>query len=115
MLRVVLTLALVSVFTSTASAAPQRTLVFTLKSVQTYSAAIDVPPKGMNGGKFSPGDSIVIRDSLFSRRPQLGKPTGAKIGTDQSKITFVTDTKARVVGSATLPGGTVRFEGRLSI
>jgi hypothetical protein len=83
--------------------------------VQTSSAAVDVPPKGMSGGKFSPGDSIVIRDRLFNRRPQLGRPAGAKIGTDQSKLTFVTDTAAKVVGSADFPGGTVRFQGRLSI
>jgi hypothetical protein len=69
----------------------------------------------MSGGKFSPGDSVVILTSLFNRRPQFGRPAGVKIGTDQSQLTFVTETVANVVGSAHLPGGTVRFQGRFSV
>ena len=96
------------------TAATHRTLMVTLKSVQTYSAAVDAPPKGMSSGRFSAGDFIVIRDNLFNRAPQLGKPAGAKVGTDQSKLTFLSGTRASVVGSARLPGGTVSFKGRLS-
>jgi hypothetical protein len=112
--RVSLVFALAAASASTAGAAADRTLVFTVRSVQTYTNAVDVPPNGFSSGRFSAGDYISIRDNLFNRAPQLGKPTGAKVGTDQSRLTFLGSTQAEVVGSASLPGGTVSFKGRVS-
>jgi len=112
--RLCLLLAVAGALASTASAAPKRALVITVKSVETQWSAIDAPPKEMGAGKFSANDVIVMRDNLFNRAPQLGRPAGAKIGTDLSRLRFLSGTVGVVVGSATFPGGTVRFKGRFS-
>lgn len=75
-------------------------------------SAVDKAPKGMSAGRFSAGDVLLIRDDLFNRVAQLGRPAGARIGSDSSKLTFASATAARVVGSASFPGGTVTFRGR---
>src|SRR5262249_8102920 len=76
----------------------------------TYATLADAPPKG----KFSRGDVIVVHDDLFNRSPLLGRATGAKIGTDLSRWTFLNSTQAEVVGVARLPGGNVGFGGKVS-
>lgn len=113
--RVFPVIVLAGILATTATGAAHRTLVVTVKSVQTFATADDVPPKGLtSGGKPSAGDIIVVHDNLFNRAPQFGKPTGARIGTDVSKLTFVSSTRAEVVGAAKLPGGGVSFKGRFS-
>src|SRR5690348_15503922 len=113
--RVFPVIALAGILATTANAAVHHALVVTLKSVQIYATADDVPPKGLtSGGKPSAGDIVVVHDYLFNHARQLGKPIGAKVGTDISKWTFLNSTEAEVVGSATLPGGGVSFKGRIS-
>jgi hypothetical protein len=98
-----------------AAAAHERLLVVTVKSVETSARAIDVAPKGMTNGKFSAGDVLVVRDRLVNLAPQLGRPTGASVGTDQARIRFLSAAEAEIVGSATFPAGSVRFRGRAAM
>ena len=106
-LRVTVVLLVAATLASSAGARSERSLTIKLKSVQTGARAIDKTPKQMAAGKFSPGDILVIRDNLFNRVAQLGRPAGVKVGADRSVLTFVSGTAANLVGSASLPGSVV--------
>ena len=112
-LRVTVVLVVAATLASSAGARSERSLTIKLKSVQTGARAVDKAPKQMAAGKFSPGDILVIRDNLFNRVAQLGRPAGVKVGADRSILTFVSGTAANLVGSASLPGGVVHFKGRV--
>lgn len=93
-----------------ASAAPAETVVIRVRSVLTGQSSKDVAPKN----RFTKGDQVTMTDSLANLVPQFGKPKGAIVGADLARITFVREGVVRVVGIATFPDGTVRFEGVLS-
>jgi hypothetical protein len=113
--RALVLMALTGALVSSATGTSSRVVVITVKSVQTDAVVVvDAPPKGINAGKFSARDVVVERDNLFNRVRQLGRGAGAKVGTDQVRVTFVNSRTANAVGSATFPGGTVRFKGRIS-
>jgi dirigent-like protein len=112
--RVAVVLLVTAALASSAAARTNRALTIKLKSVQTAASAVDKAPKQMAAGKFSPGDILVIRDDLFNRVAQLGRPAGAKVGADRSVLTFASGTAANVVGSASFPGGSLRFKGRVA-
>ena len=112
-MRVVVILVVAATLAASAGARNDRTLTVTLKSVQFSSTGVDQPPQEIPAGKFSPGDTLILRDNLFNRVAQLGRAAGAKIGTDRSTLTFVSPTAARVVGSAFFPGGSVTFKGHV--
>src|SRR4051794_1598739 len=108
-------MALTGALVSSATATSSRVVVITVKSVQTGAVVVvDAPPKGIRAGKFSAHDVVVERDILFNRVRQLGLRAGAKVGTDQLRATFLNSRTANAVGSATFPGGTVRFQGRIA-
>jgi hypothetical protein len=108
----VLALALVAA-AGTSAAAPAAggnpiSLTITVKSVTTSMKHTDKPPKGA-----SKGDRYVFRDKLVNVARQFGKPAGAKVGGDAGTLTLTAKTTAVTSGVATLPGGTIRFGGRI--
>jgi hypothetical protein len=107
--RALLALGLLSIATTIAvgSAAGSSVLVIRVKSVQTSARLVhNQPPNGL-----SKGDVLVVHDRLFNLVRQFGKPAGALIGSDEGTITLGSGGKATVVGTTTLPGGTVRVKG----
>jgi hypothetical protein len=99
---------------STATAAHTHALVISVRSVETSAQSIDRAPKGMARGQFTAGDVLILHDRLINLTPQLGRPKGATVGADKVTLTFTSNTNAKVVGSATLPDGSVRFRGSVS-
>jgi hypothetical protein len=112
--RVAVVLVVTAALASSAAARTDRALTINLKSVETAASAVDQAPKQMAAGKFSSGDILVIRDNLFNRVAQLGRPAGAKVGADRSVLTFVSGTAANLVGSASFPSGSLWFKGRVA-
>jgi Dirigent-like protein len=111
---VLLALGVLGVSDSAAAAAHARTLVITVKSVETSARSIDRPPKGIARGQFSAGDVLILHDRLINLARQLGRPKGATVGVDEATLTFTSNTNAKLVGSATFPDGSVRFRGSVS-
>jgi hypothetical protein len=69
----------------------------------------DRPPKGT-----SKGDTVVYRDRLVNAKAQFGKKKGVRVGSDRGTMTFTSAHAARFSGSATLPGGTLTLQGRVT-
>jgi hypothetical protein len=83
-------------------------LTITVKSVTTSTKHTDKAPKGA-----SKGDRYVFRDKLLNVARQFGKPAGAKVGGDAGSLTLTSKSTGVSSGVATLPGGTIRFGGRI--
>jgi hypothetical protein len=83
-------------------------LVITVKSVTTSIKRTDKPPKGA-----SKGDRYVYRDRLVNVARQFGKPKGASVGRDAGSLTLTSSSTGVMTGVATLPGGTIRFGGKI--
>jgi len=106
----VLTLTLAATVSSSASAGEaKRTMVIRLVSVTTSERFLDAAPKG----SLNAGDAFTSTSRLLNGVAQFGRPKGAVVGRDRGTATFVSSTRASVNGVATLPGGTVRFRGRI--
>jgi len=109
-----LTLALFAAAIGPASAAAPAaggtpiSLVITVKSITTSIKRADKPPKGA-----SKGDRYVYRDRLVNVGRQFGKPKGANVGGDAGLLTLTSASTGVMSGVATLPGGTIRFGGRV--
>ena len=88
--------------------------MITVKSVQTAVRWVDSPPTGIAQGRFSAGDILIVHDRLINLTPQLGRPKGAVVGTDEGTFTFTSSTRSNFVGSANFPGGSVRVHGRIA-
>jgi hypothetical protein len=71
----------------------------------------DVPPKTMNLGEFTRGDTIRTTDILRNAVPQFGKPKGARVGTGHGVTVVLSSQMARSDGVARFPGGTVHTHG----
>jgi hypothetical protein len=97
-----------SAYAAAPTASAPKTMVITVKSVTSSVGADDKPPKG-----YSKGDHYLIRDRLLNVAKQFGKPAGAVVGRDQGVWTLTSAKAGPVVGFATLPGGTIRFQGVL--
>jgi hypothetical protein len=80
-------------------------VISSVNSIRT----IDTAPKGTANA----GDAIVMADRLTNEVAQFGKRKGAVVGRDQARMTLLRDGSLRVTGTATLPGGTIRFAGRI--
>jgi hypothetical protein len=112
----VLVLALTLVASSAASgSAPTSggtptTLVIRVQSHVTQSFTDDRAPKGESNG-----DRYLVRDRLVNVRKQFGKRAGAVVGHDSGIIVRTGANTGMIVGVATLPGGTIRFKGALSL
>jgi hypothetical protein len=87
----------------------QETLTIKVTSVSVKLTQKDKPPKGA-----SKGDTVVFEDNLLNAAAQFGKKVGAKVGTDRGTMTFTSKNAAFFNGLATLPGGTVNLDGKVS-
>lgn len=86
-----------------AAAAPTE---IKLISVTVKAKDTDAPPKGA-----SKGDRTVGSSQLFNGVAQFGKKAGAKVGTDRSVFVLRNAKTLYGSGTATLPGGTIHFQG----
>jgi hypothetical protein len=85
---------------------PPALLVIQVKSVEAGTKLDDNPPQGI-----SKGDRLHERSRLLNVKKQFGKPAGAVVGRDETLVTLIAGKTGRVAGTATLPGGTIRFGG----
>jgi hypothetical protein len=74
----------------------------------------DVAPRTMRTGQFTEGDTIGSAGILRNAVAQFGKPKGAVVGGDRSILTVTSPTRALIHTQATLPGGSLRIEGRFT-
>lgn len=86
-----------------AAAAPAE---IRLISVAVKTKDTDLPPKGA-----SKGDRTVGSSELFNGVAQFGKKAGAKVGSDRSVFVLRSAKTLYGSGTATLPGGTIHFQG----
>jgi hypothetical protein len=97
-----------------AAAAPaagiDRPLTIRLVSSLVSLREIDAAPKGRAG----PGDGIFTVSRLRNGAVQFGRQKNAVVGTDRARLTLQRDGTLRISGTATLPGGTIRFDGRVA-
>jgi len=63
----------------------------------------------------TPGDRIDFQDDLLNTAPRFGKAANAKIGSDKGTMTFTSAHTATMTGVATLPDGTIRFDGVVTV
>jgi hypothetical protein len=72
---------------------------------------IDVPPKTLNLGEHTKGDTISGTSILRNAVRQFGKPKGARVGSSSGVIVTLSARTARDDGVARFPGGTVHIHG----
>jgi hypothetical protein len=89
-----------------ASAAPAKTITFSVISVSVSVKPTDLPPIGT-----SKGDTIVYHNRLLNTARRFGRPKGAVVGSDRGTLTFTSAHTARYSGTAILPDGTLRLAG----
>lgn len=71
-----------------------------------YEHFEDRPPYGVD----SKGDFLRAGSILRNAAPQFGKPKGARVGTDDFLIKYVSAKRQLVRGRTRLPGGVIRVE-----
>lgn len=101
-------MAAAAVALAVAPAAQAEKLTIAVTSVVISSRQTDVVPKGT-----SKGDTIAMRDRLVNAKAQFGKKKGAVVGSDHGTMTFTGAHTARFSGTAVLPGGTLRLDGKV--
>lgn len=80
--------------------------------VQPVTRSIkDVPPKTLNLGEYSKGDTIIGTSILRNYVRQFGKPKGARVGTSHGVTMALSSQTARTDAVARFPGGTVHARG----
>lgn len=89
--------------TATAAEGPK---VIKLISVTTKAKDTDKPPKGA-----SKGDRTIGASALYNGVDQFGKKAGAPVGSDRSVFVLRDPKTLYASGTATLPGGTLHFQG----
>jgi hypothetical protein len=97
---------------ATAPAAPtlERSMTFRVVSTLLSARQVDRPPQG----RASAGDALVTVSRLRNESGQFGRRRGAVVGTDRATLRLQPDGSLRIFGTATLPGGTIRFDGRVT-
>ena len=70
-----------------------------------------MPPKTLNLGEHTKGDTISGTSILRNAVRQFGKPKGARVGTSSGVIVTLSARRARDDGVARFPGGTVHIHG----
>ena len=73
---------------------------------------VDKPPRGDTPSR---GDVLRLTVTLVNSGRQLGRRTGATVGTAVQTYRFTSASKATFSQVATLPGGTIRSGGTLDI
>jgi hypothetical protein len=63
----------------------------------------------------TPGDRVDFVDVLLNTAPRFGKGSNEQIGSDKGTMTFTSSTTATMKGIATLPDGTIHFEGDVTV
>lgn len=90
------------------AAAPPTTI--RLVSVTTSTRTTDRPPKGV-----STGDTVHETSTLINQVAQFGKPARAVVGSDRAvQLLRLKPRSSTIDGVATLPGGTLRFRGKVA-
>jgi hypothetical protein len=108
--------ALVSALPVAASERSSQASALTIRLISTpgRTGVKDVPPQTLGQGTPSKGDTIRGTSKLFNAVAQFGKPKGARVGGDTYVFTFTSKTTATVRGTVTLPGGTIRIDGKIA-
>jgi hypothetical protein len=104
--RLVLAATLAAAIAAAPAAAGQ--LTFQVTSVALAVTPTDVAPKGT-----SKGDTIAYRDRLLNVKARFGRAKGVVVGSDHGTMTFTSAHTATFSGTAVLPGGTLRLEGKV--
>ena len=94
--------------TTRAAAVPPKEIK--LISVTTKANDTDKPPKGA-----SKGDRTIGASALYNGIDQFGRKAGARVGTDRSIFTLRDAKTLYANGTATLPGGTLHFQGTAKV
>jgi hypothetical protein len=105
--------ALVGAAPSQLAAAPTHAaapVVLRFLSVTTSDRVVDKRPKGP-----SAGDRETSTSRLINAFAQLGKPRAAVVGSDRATLVLRDPRTAVVDGTTRIPGGTIRFRGRLRL
>lgn len=95
--------------------AGEASLTIRLISTPGRTVVRDRPPKGLQSGDLSKGDSISGTSILRNAVPQFGKPKGAVVGSDTYSITATSPTHELFKVQVKLPGGTLRVQRRGSV
>ena len=115
MLRAALPLASISLALSapaaTSDAASTKSLTIRVVVQPLTRLVHDVPPKTLNLGMYSKGDTITGTSILRNYAPQFGKPKGARVGTSHGVTTALSTKTDKSDAVARLPGGTVHARG----
>jgi hypothetical protein len=115
MLRAVVLLASGSLFialpAATSDAASTKSVTIRVLVQPVTRSIKDVPPKTLNLGAYSKGDSITGTSVLRNYVPQFGKPKGARVGTSRGVTTALSSQTAMSDAVARFPGGTVHARG----
>ncbi len=90
-----------------ATHADGTTVIRLISNFHHASVVNDRAPRGV----VSAGDVIVSFDRLANAAGQFGRPRGAQVGHDRGRFTFVSDTRMRLDGWTTLPGGRLHVRG----
>ena len=97
------------VLASDAPAATAPPTLIRLVTVATSAREVDRPPKGT-----STGDTIHETSTLLNEVAQFGRPKQAVVGSDRAVQTIHLNPRTLTInGVATLPGGTLRFRGKV--
>jgi len=108
----VLSLSLVMVLPGALSdAAVAKTITIRVLVIPVTVTVKDVPPKTVNRGMFTKGDTITRTATLRNAVPQFGKPKGARVGRSHGVTIALSSQTARSDGVAWLPEGTVHTHG----
>lgn len=86
-------------------------LTIRLTSIAESSHAVDRAPRG----QLSRGDKAFVRSVLRNPMHQFGRPAGVIVGHDDAVFTILSPPKALANVSVSLPGGTLRVYGRVTI
>jgi hypothetical protein len=109
-LAALLTLAVAILAFAQAAVGLERPTTIRVVSSLVSAKQVDRAPKG----QANPGDAIVTVNRLRNDVSQFGRRKGSVVGTDRATLRLQRDGTLRIFGTATLPGGTIRFDGRIS-
>jgi hypothetical protein len=86
----------------------KSTMVIRLVSITTSNRVQDKDPAGP-----SRGDTLVTTSRLQNAVAQFGRAKGAVVGSDSGTVTLTAADAGMVAGTTKLPGGTIKFRGRI--
>jgi hypothetical protein len=114
-LRAAALLASVSLFTALPATASQtaagRSFTIRVYVKEVTQSITDVPPKTLNVGEYTKGDTIRGTETLRNAARQFNKPKDASVGSDRYTIVTVAPQELRVDFVTRFPGGTVHAHG----